>query len=122
MPTIRERALDTLWHAQHTNGGKTVVYQSGRAECSLVAVPAQTLAELELGDGVIRTAKLADWIVKASDLILRNEQATPQVGDRIIDGATTYEVMHLTGGQHYEKIGMSNLYWRIHSREVASNV
>lgn len=117
--TIRERALQTLWHAQHTNGGKSVTYRSGMAECTLVAVPAQTIAELELGDGVIRTAKLADWIIKAADLVLRGEPAWPQVGDRIQCDGRHYEVMNMTGGQHYEKIGMTDIYWRIHSREIA---
>jgi hypothetical protein len=117
--TIRERALQTLWHAQRTNGGKIVAYRSLRRECSLVAVPAQTVAELDLGDGVIRTAKAADWIVKAADLVLDNQPAIPQVGDRIVDGATVYEVMSMTGGQHYEQIGMTDLYWRIHTREVS---
>ena len=95
------------------------MYRSGRSECSLVAVPAQTVAELDLGDGVIRTAKAADWIVKAADLVMNDRAAIPDIGDRILDGSKVFEVMSMTGGQHYEQIGMTDLYWRIHTREVA---
>jgi hypothetical protein len=119
MPTPRALALDQLWQAQKASGGITVTYRAGRAECELVAVPARTVAELDLGDGVIRTARVADFVVTAGDLLLDGVNVRPELGDQIVVDDQVYEVMNLVGGQHFQTVGMSDSYWRIHTREVA---
>lgn len=119
MPTPRELALQQLWAAQQASGGITVTYRSGLAEVELTAVPARTVAELDSGDGVIRTARLADFVIRAGDLLFGNVQHYPEVGDQIDVDDQVYEVLNIAGGQHYQQIGMSDLLWRIHTREVA---
>ena len=117
--TARDRALELLWKAQLASAGVTVTYTQGLDEVEIEAVPARTVADLDLGDGVIRTAKVADFILRSADLAVDSVPLTPEPGDRIVYANAVYEVMSLGGAQHVEPIGMSQALIRVHTKEVA---
>lgn len=114
MPSPFDASVNALWLALKQAGGVTVIYtrRSDSTQKNLIAVRGSTATESDLGDGVVRTDRMFDWILKISDLGFE-----PERGDTIKYIDRLYEVMNPTGGKHVEEQALGTLY-RIHTKEV----
>lgn len=115
MTNPQQLAVDALWIGQSITAGVEVSYRtSGRPAVTLTAVPGRTITETFDGDGFAQQTKMADWLVKASDLGLK-----PKGGDRIEWGNRRFEVVSGRNEANYEYIGSHRLLMRIHTQEVS---
>lgn len=113
MPTPHEVAVETLWVAQKAAAGVAVTYVQGATSVSLTGVPGRSLTEQESADGVVRTARVADFVFKQSELGL-----TPRITDTITWGSRKFAVQNPPGGRHFETVGQFSNLTRVHTKEV----
>ena len=98
-----------------------VVYSRGAANVTLRAALGSTNTEFQDASGMIEQYQSRDFIVQAAELILGGVAVLPQRGDRITDGAATYEVLAPTGMECWKWSDPYRLAIRIHTKEVAAN-
>jgi len=100
----------------------SITYARGGQAMSLEAVQGQTPVHVEDSDGQLVRSKRSDWIIRAADLILGDENITPMVSDTIrVDvnkQTATYEVQRIAGEDCYYECDDLGTYLRIHTRQV----
>jgi hypothetical protein len=109
---------------RHRHLTRTVVYQRGTNSVEIAATIGRT--EFEQADeyGIIRRTEARDYLVRAVDLVIANEQVLPKAGDRIreTDGSVTYiyEVMAPGGEPPWRYSDPYRQTLRIHTKFIGT--
>tara|TARA_Y100000593_G_scaffold33191_1_gene65185 strand:- start:7 stop:408 length:402 start_codon:yes stop_codon:yes gene_type:complete len=103
--------------------GVSVTYARGSDTVAVTALVGDT--RLEVADeygGTTVVARVRDYIVKVSELVLDSVTVEPQAGDQISEtrGSTTYvyEVMSAGADQPYRPSDRHGNTWRIHTKLI----
>lgn len=114
---------DWLASQLKTHASRSVVYQRGVREVTVLAVIGRTLMKLDDGLGGVKMEWTdRDFLIQASDLVLDGEPIQPQLGDTIreTNGDVTYiyEVMAPGGEPHWRWSDDYHKVMRIHTKQV----
>lgn len=110
---------------RHDYMSRAVVYSRGASAVEVQATIGRTVFEEAQEFGLLRRTESRDFIVRAADLVLDGEQATPAAGDQIretdVDGSIVhvYEVMS-PGTEPFYRLTPYRLTMRIHAKHVAT--
>lgn len=118
MADLLESAVAFAAAALRGNRGKTVLYQRGSDSVSIIATMGATEFERDDGDGVQVAFTAIDFLVSASDIVLSGTMSTPMRGDLIVSDGQTYEVLNITGQQHFTRMDPAGSMLRIHTKLI----
>lgn len=94
--SLLDKGLDFV-DAQRLLLAIDITYQRDADEVVVKAVIGKTVFRVENGNGLVERIESRDFLVKATDLVLADEQVDPATGDRILEEAIgkifTYEVL-----------------------------
>ena len=121
MSDLLEQGATWLGQQRVAFASRSVVYRRGAANVTLAASLGSTNTEFQDASGMIEQYQSRDFIVQAADLVLGGVTVLPQRGDRITDGAATYEVLAPTGMECWKWSDPYRKAIRIHTKEVAAN-
>lgn len=122
-----ERGMRWLADKLAAHNSETVVYRRGVASVSVVATVGRTLLSLSDGVGGQRVEWTdADFLIKATDLVISGSAATPARGDRIRRTRSglvlIYEVMAPASEPPWKWADEFRLVYRIHTKQVGTEV
>lgn len=92
--------------------GETITYYRGDSYITITAVPGDGQRK-GLPDEVVRINGQRDWLIMVADLTF----GTPQRGDLIVHGTTTYEVLPQDGEDVYRSVGF--IQYRVHAKVIS---
>ncbi|TVQ33884.1 MAG: hypothetical protein EA376_01230 [Phycisphaeraceae bacterium] len=94
---LLEQGSAFLEDQRHAHMTRPVVYARGVVSVEVQATVGRTIFDQQDQFGVIHRSEMRDYLVRAANLVLDGEQATPRAGDRVrenVDGRVlVYEVM-----------------------------
>lgn len=105
------------WLAQKMRGhaSAALAYQRGESSITVNGTWARVDREVSEGTDFRLQNELRDLLVPADEMTL----GEPLVGDRVIEGSRTYEVLPLEGTQHWQWLGNRERMYRIHVKRIS---
>jgi len=104
------------------HAASTATYQRGVDSVSLPVVRAETTAELNTEYGLNIDIRVADFMIRESDLVLASVLVKPERGDEIVivvDNETvTYEVLPEASEDFYRESDRFGNVLRVHTKET----
>lgn len=123
--TLLERSTIVRHRALQRAGGVTISYVRGAEVIEGIVAISAKVRTLDYGNDPIElSGRERDWLVLASDLLLRNEPIMPERGDAILwtDAEGTshkFEVLPRVGERCYRHCDQSMTQLRVFTVEVA---
>jgi hypothetical protein len=104
------------WFAsqQKAHCSRAVIYKRGVNQVEVQAVDGASELEHDDGSGVLDKYEVRDYLINVADLEINNVAITPQRGDQIIDGASTYTV-DAPDGMSVCQDDANGLRWIVHT-------
>ena len=116
MSDLLQSGIEWLDAQRKAYMSQSVTYRRGVDEVTISATLGTSEEEV-YDDTTSMKVKRNDFLITAADLILDSELTEPEPGDQIVYGTKTYEVMALSGGQHYAVLP-GGITLRIHAKLV----
>lgn len=114
MTTPQQQAIEALWVSQQVTSGVEVTYKQGTRSVTLTAVPGRAQIETYDGTGFTSSQRIADWIMKVTDL----DGLLPKADDQILWEERKYSCIAVSGQVVFEYVGPHRTLVRVHTREV----
>lgn len=111
-------AIAWLERQRHTFLTTEVIYSRGDESVTLLATVGKTLFRGEDQYGRLMYTHSRDYLLRATDLVFGESQVIPELGDRITDGESTYEVLAPNGEPHWRWSDPHQGTIRIHTKEI----
>lgn len=96
------------------HASQTVTYKRGLASVSLSATIGRRSFEQTDDRGFVTQFVVHDFVITAADLTL----GEPEKGDRIEFGSKVFEVLDLSGVNHFDYCDGHKIGMRIHTKEI----
>lgn len=113
---LRDAVAQLMSGLQDTDG-IVVTYTRGASSVDVTAVPGTTEHQSYGPEGELITSRSADWLVRASDLVLDNQQTLPQRGDTITADGRTWIVLPVGDDRCYRFSDQFRVRLRIYTIE-----
>jgi hypothetical protein len=102
--------------------GVAVTYRRGLDALDVTALRGRNPIQQAAAAGMVQIqSQLRDYLIPTASLVLAGSQATPAVGDRIVDGTEEWEVAAIAGGPGWEWAGASQELRRVHTKKTDSD-
>jgi len=111
---------------RHKHMTRPVTYLRGGDSVELQATVGRTVFEQADQFGVVHRTETRDYLVRAEDLVLGGEEATPKAGDRVREPSGTaallYEVMSVGNEPPFRFSDPERTTLRIHTKFIGLEV
>ena len=120
MSNILKTGEQWLSDMRKAHMSETITYKRGVTTLQVLGTRGVTKFEVADESGMSVYSQIADWLILTADLVVGNIQIEPKLGDRIIAGGKTFEVVFLSGDGCWRYSDPHQITMRVHTKEVAA--
>jgi hypothetical protein len=117
MTNMLNNGIDWLEQMMLNSCSDPIEYRRSEESRTVAAVFGKTEFEVEEAGGISVGSFVWDFLIDAATLTL-----VPEVGDLIVAGGRQYEVMNLSGQGCWRWTSANRRTYRIHTKEIGSDV
>lgn len=118
--SVMSKGADWLERQRHSHMTVEVEYQRGENALTLQATIGRTIFETTDDYGRITKIESRDFLIRACDLAIGGQLATPTAGEKIIEGGFVYEVMSPAGQPDWRYSDINRQTLRIHTKQTGN--
>src|SRR4051794_37527237 len=116
------KASSWLEKTRAKHASQEVVYVRADSSTTLRATIGRSEFEMDEGNGLVTRVESRDYLILVDDLVLDDQPAEPQPGDRIVEGdlsdGVVYEVMAPVGQHCWRYSDPYRQTYRVHTKYV----
>lgn len=113
--TLTSDGYLTSVHIQRAN---SITLSRGGQSCSAIATRHDHTHERYDSYNIVVTTKIREYGIRASAYAPAGTADTPQIGDRITDGSSTFEVLSVPGKPHYDYSDSNRTMLIVRTKEI----